>query len=119
MRHGLLRASALIAMLLSGCGSTDGPGTPSQQPVAIAIGIVYVGGPAPGYSGHLVPGTILLRGLGTGASREVADGQAATFRVQPGEYTATARSRDAQCHPTEVRATAGTTAPFLVRCEVK
>ncbi|MFC6705433.1 hypothetical protein [Flexivirga alba] len=88
----------------------------------MTIGIVYVGGPAPGYSGHLVPGTIYLRGAGTDLTRPVAEGQAATFRVEPGDYTATARSGDARCAVTKVAASArtvGAGSPWLVRCQVK
>ena len=84
----------------------------------MTVGIVYRGGPAPGTSDHLVPGTIRLTGSGVGVSRHVADGHSATFRVPPGDYTATARSGDAQCHPLKLSARAGAKSPLLIRCDV-
>lgn len=131
MRQGWLCATALIAMVLGACSSSGGSPVPSQQPasptssqqpLSVTIGIVYVGGPASGYTGRLVPGIVYLRGSGIDLSRQVAEGQAATFRVEPGDYTATARSGDAQCAETKVAASAravGAGSPWLVRCQVK
>lgn len=92
---------------------------PSQHPITVAIGIVYRGGPAPGNSDHLVPGTIRLTGRGIDASQPVADGHTATFRVPPGDYTATARSGSAQCHATKVQVTSGAQSRVLIHCDVK
>lgn len=75
MRQWWVCATALIAILLSACSSPGGSPAASQQPVAVAIGIVYVGGPAPDNSRHLAPGTIHLTGPGTDASQQVADGR--------------------------------------------
>jgi len=122
MRHWWFCVAAPIAILLSACGSPGGSPVSSQQPVTLTIGIDYVGGAAPGHSEHLAPGTIRLRGPGTDASQRVSDGQTATFSVRPGEYTASARSGDAQCAETEVKAAARevrTASPWRVRCDVK
>ncbi|MBB2892807.1 hypothetical protein [Flexivirga oryzae] len=124
MHKGRLCGIAFIATLLSACGSSGGSAsggspTPSPQSVTVTVGIVYRGGPAPGDSDHLVAGTIHLTGTAFDASRHVTDGHAATFRVQPGAYTATARSGDAQCRTATVNAAAGTKSPVLVRCDVK
>ena len=123
MRQGWLCASALIAtLLLSACGSPGGSPTRSQRPITVTIGIVYAGGPAPGNSKQLVPGTIRLRGPATDETRHVADGQTTTFSVQPGGYTATARTGNAQCAKLKVKVTTrtvGNGSPLLIRCHVK
>lgn len=122
MRRGWLCATALIATLLSACSTAGGSPTRSQQPITVTIGIAYAGGSAPGHSEHPAPGTIRLRGPGTDMSRRVSDGQSATFSVQPGEYTATARSGDAQCTETKIGVTAPTVKKgpqLLVHCDVK
>lgn len=124
MRHGWLIGIAFIATSVSACsssggGSSGGPGTATEQPVTVTIGVVYRGGPAPGNSHHLVPGTVHLTGSGVNVSRRVTDGHSATFRVPQGNYIAIARSGDAQCHAANVVVKPGTKSPSLIRCDVK
>lgn len=122
MRHGGLLGTAFMLALLTACGSSGGSasrGSPDPRPVTVTVGIVYRGGPAPGTPGQLVPGTIHLTGFGADVSRQVTEGHAATFRVPPGDYTATARSGDAQCHVLKVTAKAHMKSPLLVRCDVR
>lgn len=123
MRRELLCATALSVTLLSACGSSGGSPaarpTRSQPPVTVSIGIRYVGGPAPGHPAQLAPGTIHLQGPATDLSRQVAQGRTSTFRVPPGDYTATARSGDAMCHQLKLTAAAGRTSRVLIHCDVK
>lgn len=120
MRKRWMWGASLLTMLISACGNSAATPTGSGPPTSLRIGIAYSGGPAPGNSTQLEPGTIYLKGPGPKASKQVADGQTATFMVQPGHYTASARSGDGQCQDTKVTVgPAEAPSPSLVYCSVK
>jgi hypothetical protein len=104
--------ASVSLLLLSAC----------QQPrVGVDVGIVFQGGPAPGNSSALQPGTVnILDAHGdVAASGRVHDGHVLHVNLSPGSYRVEAHSGDAQCVPRGLTVRDGSNASLHVLCSVR
>jgi hypothetical protein len=85
------------------------------------VGIVYRGGPAPGDSDVLRPGTVSIftpdGALKT--SGQVQDGHVLHVSLPPGDYRVQARSGDAQCASRGITVGGGSNTSLHLTCSVK
>jgi len=110
-----LGAIALLAgmLLLASCSRPSG---------RVTIGIVYQGGPAPGNSSLLRPGTIRIVRASDGslvATSHVADGTTFEADLRPDNYRVDGTSGDARCLERAVNVAAGSSRQLLIECSVR
>jgi hypothetical protein len=89
--------------------------------VGVDVGIVYRGGPAPGNSDVLRPGTVeILTADGElKASGRVQDGQEFHTTLPPGNYMVVTHSGDAGCASRAITVVDGSPASLHVACSIK
>jgi hypothetical protein len=113
------RTVVLAVLLASACAGASDPSSSGAVRVPVTVTIVYSGGPAPGTSQDPKPGTVHVSGEGTQVTREVRDGEVASFELAPGHYTASADSGDAQCFSTVMEVQQDSVSTWRVTCSVK
>jgi len=109
----------IVALMATACTRTDDE---IPRTGRVDVGIVYVGGPAPGASNILRPGTIrVVASDGTVTSKvQVKEGHSDSETLLPGTYRFEAQSGDAQCSTRTVAVRVGPSNPdILIRCSVK
>ncbi len=106
-------ASAVL-FLLASC---------SHPSAGASVGIVYRGGPAPGNSDALRPGTIRIFSSdgGLAAAGHVGDGHGHVLHASlpPGSYRVEAHSGDAGCAPRTIVVQSGRQTSIRILCQIK
>jgi hypothetical protein len=118
--RGFILTVLVVAIAATAC--TSGPGKPASLGQARAnVGIVYRGGPAPGNSNILRPGSIrILRPDGSAvATGRLKEGQSFRATLIPGTYRFEARSGNAQCQPRTLKFASGSESEVRISCSVK
>ena len=110
--RAVIAIASVSLLLLGAC---------SQPRVGVDVGIVYRGGPAPGNSNVLRPGTIkvLTADGALQTSGRVQDGHALHVSLPPGSYRIEAHSGDAQCVSRGITVRAGADASLHVSCSIR
>jgi len=114
--HRSVRAAFAVAsmalLLFASC---------SHPRVGVTVGIVYRGGPAPGNSNVLQPGTIRIFASNGAlkASEHVREGDALRASLVPGDYTVEAQSGDARCLSRTITISGDAHALVRIACSVR
>lgn len=99
-----------VLLALAACNSATG---------SISGGLLYVGGPPPGHSDVLQPGTVEIRHGGrTVTSRRLRQGETFQVDLKAGTYTLIAHSGDAMCIPLNVAVQRAKRLDVRVLCSV-
>ena len=110
--RAIIAIASLSLLLLGAC---------SQPRVGVDVGIVYQGGPAPGHSNALRPGTIMIfMPDGTlKTSGRVQDGHSFHADLPQGSYQVEAHSGDAGCVSRSITVRNGSNATLHVVCSIR
>jgi hypothetical protein len=109
--RSIMAAACLALLLFASCSHPQG---------RVTVGIVYRGGPAPGNSNILRPGTVRIFGADGSLeiSGRVTDGATLHTTLHPGTYRFEAHSGDAQCKARVFTVRAGSDVDVRIPCSV-
>jgi hypothetical protein len=116
-----VKATIACAMVAAALVPAVAGGHPSGY-ASVRGAIYYVGGPAPGRSVAKQAGMVTIRNASSRrfvAQQHVTAGHSFVFLVKPGPYAVTARSGDAGCRTTTLRAKTNARMSANIFCDVR